>query len=201
MLHVHFSSLNRLVTKVLQAKIQEVQKNAHQCSHVYTWINAQKIYQFKNKLSVSTQKLRSLASNVWMLRLTQFRQHNCNPALFPQSPPLIQVRKALVTYNLILLLKQKVAQWVKFLAFYGIENTTTSTGPPPSPQSQHWLSYRLDDPRFVFPKEQDIFLLSKSSKTAVGPNQPATQWLPGFFFGEKAAGACSWPISSIQCQG
>jgi hypothetical protein len=79
--------------------------------------------------------------------------------------------------NSSLSMEYKIARVVLF--------TTTFILHLPTPQSQHWLSYGLEDPKVAAPKEQDIFLLSKSSKPALGPNQPNTQWLPGFFSWKK----------------
>jgi len=43
-----------------------------------------------------------------------------------------------------------------------------------------------------------ILLFTTASRAALGPTQPPIQQLPGvFFLGGKAAGAWSWPLTSI----
>ena len=39
---------------------------------------------------------------------------------------------------------------------------------------------------------------AKQFSLVLGPTQSAIQWVPGFFRGCKAAGACSWPLIFIQ---
>ena len=43
------------------------------------------------------------------------------------------------------------------------------------------LGYKLDDPGFEPRHRQEIYLLSKTSRPAVGPTHAAIQWVPRFF--------------------
>jgi hypothetical protein len=45
-----------------------------------------------------------------------------------------------------------------------------------------------------------IFLFTTASRTALGPTQLPVQWVPGAL-GGKAAGAWSWPLTSIYSRG
>jgi hypothetical protein len=49
--------------------------------------------------------------------------------------------------------------------------------------------YDLDEPGFELWKNQEIFLVSKSSNPAPEPSHNPIQWAPVFFPGNKAAGA------------
>jgi len=57
--------------------------------------------------------------------------------------------------------------------------------------------YWLDDPVFETRWGQEIFLVSKTSRPALGPTQPPLQCVPGLFLRCKVAGARNWPLTSI----
>ena len=52
----------------------------------------------------------------------------------------------------------------------------------------------LNDPGFEFGHWQQVFLFSETSGSAVGPTEVFIEWVPGFFPGGLAAGACSWRL-------
>jgi hypothetical protein len=68
-------------------------------------------------------------------------------------------------------------------------------------QSVRWLGHGLDDAGIEFGQGQNIFLFSRNAQTRCGAIQPPIQWVPGFFPGGKAAGAWSWPLTSIHNRG
>jgi hypothetical protein len=67
------------------------------------------------------------------------------------------------------------------------------------PKSQ-WLRAGRSGARV--PAGAGNFLSTTASRLAPGPIQPISQWVPGAIsLGGKAAGAWSWPLTSIYCRG
>jgi hypothetical protein len=59
------------------------------------------------------------------------------------------------------------------------------------------LGYGLNDRGSIHGGDWE-FLFTTASRTALGPTQPAIQWVPGTLsLGGKAAGALSWPLTSM----
>lgn len=59
---------------------------------------------------------------------------------------------------------------------------------------------RTGQPRLRILSEASNFLFSKTSRPPLGPTHTFTQWLPGFFPGDEAAGALSLTLTSIWAQ-
>jgi len=56
----------------------------------------------------------------------------------------------------------------------------------------------MDGPRFKFRQSQEICFLFKTPRPVVGPSQPPTQWVPGFFPKGKAA-YLTWTGTTVSC--